>query len=122
VRFRARALRRAAAALRSARARQWGSVKPGDPRLLGRVHIIAAAGACWQRRRCGRKQGVRGCPIGPRGGRGGEVGRRQTRAPDRYVGRAVPPPCLLLSGGETTVTVGGDGCGAATSSSCSGSA
>ena len=95
---------------------EWESVKPRDPRLLGaEFHIVAAAGVSLAAAaRVAEKQGVRAVVLSDRvEGEAREVGRQQAELVRRIVTSDEPysPPCLLLSGGETTVTVRGDGCG-----------
>lgn len=95
---------------------EWESVKPGDPRLLGaEFHIVAAARASLEAAaRIAEQQGVRAVILSDRvEGEAREVGRQQAELAHRIVtsGEPYAPPCLLLSGGETTVTVRGDGCG-----------
>jgi hydroxypyruvate reductase len=95
---------------------EWESVKPGDPRLLGaEFHIVAAAGvSLGAAARVAGEQGVRAVILSDCvEGEAREVGRQQAELVRRIVtsGEPYAPPCLLLSGGETTVTVRGDGCG-----------
>jgi hydroxypyruvate reductase len=95
---------------------EWESVKPGDPRLFGaELRIVAAAGmSLAAAARVAEEQGVRVVILSDRvEGEAREVGRQQAELARRIVtsGEPYAPPCLLLSGGETTVTVRGDGCG-----------
>jgi len=95
---------------------EWESVKPGEPRLLGaEFHIVAAAGVSLDAAaRVAGEQGVRAVILSDRvEGEAREVGRQQAELVRRIIASGEPyaPPCLLLSGGETTVTVRGDGCG-----------
>ncbi|MFO1393363.1 MAG: glycerate kinase [Steroidobacteraceae bacterium] len=98
------------------RAGCWESVKPGDPRLAGaefriiatpRQSLEAAASVA-------RAQGVTPLVLSDRiEGEAREVGRDMAAlalAVMRGEG-PVRPPCVLLSGGETTVTVRGNGRG-----------
>jgi hydroxypyruvate reductase len=92
------------------------SVKPGDPQLLGAdLHIVAAARASLEAAaRAAEEQGVRAVILSDCvEGEAREVGRQQAELVRRIVASGDPcaPPCLLLSGGETTVTVRGAGCG-----------
>jgi hydroxypyruvate reductase len=95
---------------------EWESVKPGDSRLLAtEFHIVAAAHTSLEAAaRVAEQQGVRAVILSDRvEGEAREVGRQQAELARRIVtlGEPYAPPCLLLSGGETTVTVRGDGCG-----------
>lgn len=92
------------------------SVKPDDPRLAGaathlvatpRMALAAAAGAA-------RAAGIMPLVLGDRiEGEAREVGKvlAGIALAVRAHGQPLPPPCVLLSGGEATVTVRGDGCG-----------
>jgi len=94
----------------------WESVKPGDPRLARteysivarpRVSLEAAA-------RVAAEQGVRSVILSDRlEGEARTVGGEMAASTRRILGGEGPcrPPCLLLSGGETTVTVRGNGRG-----------
>jgi len=94
----------------------WESVKPGDPRLARteysivarpRVSLEAAA-------RVAAEQGVRSAILSDRlEGEARTVGGEMAASTRRILGGEGPcrPPCLLLSGGETTVTVRGNGRG-----------
>jgi len=94
----------------------WESVKPGDPRLAraefnvvatSRLSLEAAAHVA-------EEQGVRAVILSDRiEGEARAVGREMAALARRILdeGRPHRPPCLLLSGGETTVTVRGDGRG-----------
>jgi glycerate 2-kinase len=94
----------------------WESVKPGDPRLAGsefrlvatpRQSLEAAAAHV-------SAQGLAALVVSDRiEGEARDVGREMAAlalAVSRGAG-PVGPPCVLLSGGETTVTVRGDGRG-----------
>ncbi len=92
------------------------SPKPGDPRLARtETHLIATPEASLMAAAAvARAEGVEPVILGDAiEGESREVARvfagiaRQTR---RY-GQPSPPPCVLLSGGETTVTMRGKGRG-----------
>jgi hydroxypyruvate reductase len=94
----------------------WESIKPGDPRLArSEFHIVAApqvslAAAA----RVAAEQGVTPVILSDRlEGEARAVGNEMAARAHRIIEQGQPcgPPCLLLSGGETTVTVRGDGCG-----------
>jgi hydroxypyruvate reductase len=95
---------------------EWESVKPGDARLAAAEYRIVArpqasleaaarlAGSC----------GVRSVILSDRlEGEARQIGREMAALARRVIEDGVPcrPPCLLLSGGETTVEVRGQGCG-----------
>lgn len=90
------------------------SVKPGDPRLArAEAHLIAAPqlaleAAAAVAREAGFAAHILGDSIE---GEARDVGKTlaglATQVADR--GQPFTPPCVLLSGGETTVTVRGDG-------------
>ncbi|MDE2398942.1 MAG: glycerate kinase [Burkholderiales bacterium] len=92
------------------------SVKPGDPRLAGAVTRIVAApqqaleAAAALAREAGLDAHILGDAIE---GEARDVGKVLAgialQVADR--GQPVKPPCVLLSGGETTVTVRGQGRG-----------
>jgi len=92
------------------------SVKPDDPRLAGAsVRIIAAPqmaleAAADQARRAGVTPFILGDAIE---GEAREVGKVMAGIAQQVARRSQPfqPPCVLLSGGETTVTVRGGGKG-----------
>jgi glycerate 2-kinase len=92
------------------------SVKPGDPRLAGsEVHIVAAPqlaleAAAALARAAGVAVHILGDSIE---GEARDVGVVMAGIARQVAARAQPfaPPCILLSGGETTVTVRGDGRG-----------
>ena len=92
------------------------SVKPGDPRLAGhevrlitapQIALEAAAGVA---RQAGLPAHILGDSIE---GEARDVGIVMAGIARQVATRAQPfaPPCILLSGGETTVTVRGDGRG-----------
>jgi len=105
------------AAARSALERgAWESVKPGDPRLAGaEFRIVAAPQASLEAAaRVAAEQGVQPVILSDRlEGEAREVGSHLAARVRRVLAGEEPcrPPCLLLSGGETTVTVRGNGCG-----------
>ena len=95
---------------------EWESVKPGDPRLGASEYQVVAAP--WQSleaaARLARANGVTPWVLSDR-----LEGEARVVGCDMAVivadvlreGQPVRPPCLLLSGGETTVTVRGHGRG-----------
>jgi glycerate 2-kinase len=94
----------------------WESVKPGDPRLaVAEFHIVAAPQASLEAAAgVAVGQGVQAVILSDRlEGEAREVGGQMAAQVRGVLDRTGPlvPPCLLLSGGETTVTVRGDGCG-----------
>ena len=94
----------------------WESVKPGDPRLAGTEFRLVATpqGSLEAAARVAAAAGVRPVILSDRlEGEAREVGVDMTALVRRVRDRGDPctPPCLLLSGGETTVTVRGEGCG-----------
>jgi hydroxypyruvate reductase len=98
------------------RAGAWESVKPGDPRLAGtEFRLVAAPQASLEAAaRVAQAAGVRPVILSDRlEGEASDVGRDMAALARRVLERGEPcaPPCLLLSGGETTVTVRGDGVG-----------
>jgi hydroxypyruvate reductase len=98
------------------RAGAWESVKPGDPRLTGtEFRLVATPQASLEAAaRVARSAGVRPVILSDRlEGEAREVGGDMAALARRVLERGEPcaPPCLLLSGGETTVTVRGDGVG-----------
>jgi hydroxypyruvate reductase len=105
------------AAVRAALERgEWETVKPGDARLAGaEFRIVARPQASLEAAaRVAEARGIRAVILSHRlEGEAREVGRDMAEAARRVVeaGDPCPPPCLLLSGGETTVTVRGKGCG-----------
>jgi hydroxypyruvate reductase len=94
----------------------WESVKPGDPRFAGAEYRIVArpqasleAAALFA-----AEQGVQPVILSDRlEGKARTVGGEMAALTRRILDGAGPcrPPCLLLSGGETTVTVRGNGRG-----------
>jgi hydroxypyruvate reductase len=105
-----------AAARRALEEGAWESVKPGNPRLARAAYRIVARpqAALEAAARVAAAEGVEAVILSDRfEGEARELGRdmaARTRAVIDH-GRPARPPCLLLSGGETTVTVRGDGCG-----------
>ncbi|HEX5789449.1 MAG TPA: glycerate kinase [Woeseiaceae bacterium] len=92
------------------------SVKPCDPRLAGvENRVVATAGQSLEAAAAvARARGVTPYVLGDAiEGEAREVGRAMagTARAAALSGRPVAPPCVLLSGGETTVTVRGDGVG-----------
>jgi len=94
----------------------WESVKPGDPRLARAEYRLVATpqAALEAAARVAGARGVRPVVVSDRlEGEAREVGRNMADLARLTLAGGGPaaPPCLLLSGGETTVTVRGDGCG-----------
>ncbi len=94
----------------------WESVKPGDPRLASAEYRIVARpqASLEAAARRGTEQGVRSVILSDRlEGEARTVGGEMAELTRRILDGAGPcrPPCLLLSGGETTVTVRGHGRG-----------
>lgn len=92
------------------------TVKPGDPRLAGSTVAIVATPQMALEAAAGvaRAEGVSVHILGDRiEGEAREVGRVMAGIVQQVLKHRQPfePPCILLSGGETTVTVRGDGCG-----------
>ncbi|MBI2306488.1 MAG: glycerate kinase [Rhodocyclales bacterium] len=92
------------------------SVKPDDPRLAGvSTHIIAAPQQALEA--AARVAAAHGVPAHILGdaieGEAREVGRVMAGIARQVAAHGQPfaPPCVLLSGGETTVTVRGQGRG-----------
>ena len=95
---------------------EWESVKPGDPRLTrAELSIVARPQASLEAAaRVALEQGVRPVVLSDRlEGEARQVGSEMAALAHRVIAQGEPcrPPCLLLSGGETTVTVSGRGCG-----------
>lgn len=104
------------AARRSLESGAGETVKPGDPRIdRVETHLIATPQMALEAAAAtAREAGVTPILLGDRiEGEAREVGKvlggiaLQVRAH----AQPAPPPCVLLSGGETTVTVRGHGCG-----------
>jgi len=94
----------------------WESIKPGDARLArAEFHIVAAPQASLEAAaRVAEAQGIPAVILSDRlEGEARDVGREMAALARRILdeGRPYRAPCLLLSGGETTVTVRGNGCG-----------
>jgi hydroxypyruvate reductase len=92
------------------------SVKPGDPRLAGHsVHMVATPQMALEAAaRLAEEAGVKACILGDSiEGEAREVGKVMAAIALQAARRGQPfaPPCVLLSGGETTVTIKGDGRG-----------
>jgi hydroxypyruvate reductase len=94
----------------------WESIKPGDPRLArAEFHIVAAPQASLEAAaRAAEAQGIPAVILSDRlEGEARDAGREMAILARRILdeGRPYRAPCLLLSGGETTVTVRGNGRG-----------
>ena len=94
----------------------WESIKPGDPRLArAEFHIVAAPQASLEAAaRVAEAQGIPAVILSDRlEGEARDAGREMAVLARRILdeGRPCRAPCLLLSGGETTVTVRGNGRG-----------
>lgn len=95
---------------------QGESIKPGDPRLLGHaVRMVAAPrmaleAAARVARAAGFNTWVLGDSIEGEAREVGKVMAGIARSAARH-GQPFAAPCILLSGGETTVTLRGDGRG-----------
>ncbi|MDP3653152.1 MAG: glycerate kinase [Rhodoferax sp.] len=95
---------------------EWESIKPGDPRLQNhRHHIIASA---WDGLNAAAQQGTRdgwACHIlsDAMEGEARDLAKAHAAIALSVVQRGVPfaPPCVILSGGEATVTLRGQGRG-----------
>jgi len=92
------------------------SVKPGDPRLAkNETHLIATPQMALEAAAVAAR--ARGFAVHILGdsieGEAREVGKVMAGLALQAANRGQPfaPPCVLLSGGETTVTVKGAGCG-----------
>jgi hydroxypyruvate reductase len=94
----------------------WESIKPGDPRLArAEFRIVAAPQSSLEAAaRLAAEQGVHPVILSDRlEGEARDAGRAMADLARRVLETDQPcrPPCLLLSGGETTVTVRGNGRG-----------
>jgi hydroxypyruvate reductase len=94
----------------------WESVKPGDPRLAGAEYRIVARpqASLEAAARQAMEQGVQPLILSDRlQGEARTAGAEMAALTRRILRGDGPcrPPCLLLSGGETTVTVRGHGRG-----------
>jgi len=92
------------------------SVKPGDPRLAGGATRLIATPqmALEAAARVARDAGIVPHILGDAiEGEAKDVGKVMAGVALQVAARGQPftPPCVLLSGGETTVTVRGTGCG-----------
>ena len=92
------------------------SVKPGDPRLAGSTYRLIATpqNALEAAAAVARAEGVAPVILSDRiEGEARDVGKALAAIALQVAAHAQPasPPCVLLSGGETTVTVRGDGRG-----------
>ena len=90
--------------------------KPGDPAFArAQTHIVAAPQASLEAAaRVAREAGVQPLILGDSiEGEAAEVGRAMAGVARQVVrwGQPAPAPCVLISGGETTVTVRGSGRG-----------
>jgi hydroxypyruvate reductase len=88
--------------------------KPGDPRLArASIKLIATPRLALEAAaRCAAELGVRPVVLGDSiEGEAREVGAQHARMAMDLAGRSETGPCVLLSGGETTVTVRGSGKG-----------
>jgi len=95
---------------------EWESIKPGDPRLAGSEYRIVATprASLEAAARAAAAQRVRPLILSDRlEGEARDVGRDMAQLARGVLERGEPcaAPCVLLSGGETTVTVRGQGCG-----------
>jgi hydroxypyruvate reductase len=95
---------------------EWESVKPGDPRLAhAEFRVIGSAQQSLEAAaEVAARHGVEPLILSDRlEGEAREVGREMAAVARRIRDGREPfhLPCLLLSGGETTVTVRGPGCG-----------
>jgi len=94
----------------------WESIKPGDPRLArAEFRIVAAPQSSLEAAaRVAAGHGIQPVILSDRvEGEARDVGRDMAMLARRVLDGAAPwrPPCLLLAGGETTVTVRGRGRG-----------
>lgn len=94
----------------------WESVKPGDPRLArAEFRVVAAPQASLEAAaRAAQARGIPAVILSDRlAGEARDVGRGMAALARGVLdaGRPCRAPCLLLSGGETTVTVQGSGRG-----------
>jgi len=99
------------------------SVKPGDPRLAGNeVRMVATPQMALEAAAAVAKSaGLPALILGDAiEGEARDVGKVMAGIALQVAthGQPVPAPCVLLSGGETTVTVRGNGAAGATSSFC----
>jgi hydroxypyruvate reductase len=95
---------------------EWESVKPGDARLAAAEYRVVARpqASLEAAARLAESRGVRAVVLSDRlEGEARRVGGDMAALARRVIGDGDPcrPPCLLLSGGETTVAVRGSGCG-----------
>jgi hydroxypyruvate reductase len=95
---------------------KWESVKPDDSRLSNSEFRIVAAPrqSLEAAARIAEANGIRPLILSDRiEGEARDVGRSMAAMAAQVVGRGEPvgPPCMLISGGETTVTVRGTGRG-----------
>jgi hydroxypyruvate reductase len=87
--------------------------KPGDPGLARSEHVIVARSADALRAAAARaeERGLRALQLGDLEGEARELGAAHARRACELAARGEGLPCVLLSGGETTVTVHGRGRG-----------
>jgi hydroxypyruvate reductase len=97
-------------------ARDWESVKPGDPRLAGHTHRLV--GSAWDGLQAAARVGKAAgwaCHIlsDAMEGEARELALAHAAIARSVADHQTPftPPCILLSGGEATVTVNGRGRG-----------
>lgn len=95
---------------------EWESIKPGDPRLLNHQHHIIAS--AWDGLSAAAQQGARdgwACHIlsDAMEGEARDLAKAHAAIALSVAQRGVPfaPPCVILSGGEATVTLRGKGRG-----------
>jgi hydroxypyruvate reductase len=94
----------------------WESIKPGDPRLdRAECRVVATPRAALEAAaRLAGSYGIEAMILSDRlEGEARVVGSEMAALARSTLerGQSIRPPCLLLSGGETTVTVRGPGCG-----------
>jgi glycerate 2-kinase len=95
---------------------EWESVKPGDARFAAAEYRVVARpqASLEAAARLAESRGVRAVVLSDRlEGEARRVGGDMAALARRVIDDGDPcrPPCLLLSGGETTVAVRGSGCG-----------
>ncbi len=105
-----------AAVLEHLRAAEDETPKPGDPRLVGAETIIVARPQASLEAAAARARAAGITPVilgDALEGEAREVGKMLAgiALQVRRHGQPTPPPCVLLSGGETTVTMRGSGRG-----------
>lgn len=102
--------------LNALKAGAWESIKPGDSRIIGNVHTVVAS--AWDGLNAASKQAnLLGIPSyilsDAMEGEARELAKAHAAIALSVAGRGVPfpSPCVLISGGEATVTVKGNGRG-----------